>query len=79
MINVWADLAKMKRDFPIGHLIIIVEATNGSNYWEDHIGRIAKVEGYAIEEGMLYAVFENGMEIAIFPDEAELYFASQVC
>jgi len=77
MHNLWADLAKMKRDFPIDSLVVIDDDVQQDG--EDISGMIAKVGGYLIEEGMLYLFTETGREFAIYPEEASPHFANQVC
>jgi len=77
MINPWADLAKMKRDFPIGVLVVVDEdVTDGA---DDIGGMILKVIGYEIEQGWLELVSENGREFVLYPDEITRHYESQVC
>lgn len=79
MINLWADLAKMRRDFPIGSEVIIDEDIE-EVYWDEEVGgKIAQVTGYDIEEGLLELVTEAGKEIALYPDEVERHYPSQIC
>lgn len=84
MTNIWVDFAAMKRDFPINSKILINEDVEEAYWGEEVGGQVAMVFGYGIampipEVGMLQVVTAIGKEYAIFPDECELYFESQVC
>lgn len=79
MTNLWAEIARMKREFPIGSQVIINEDVE-EIYWGEEVGgRLAEVTAYDIEEGMLELVTETGKEIALYPDEVQRYFPNQVC
>ena len=79
MINCWADLAKMRRDFPINSTIVIDEGVE-ETYWGEEVGgKMAKVTGYIIPDGMLEVVTETGKEIEIYPSDATLYIEPQMC
>ena len=79
MINMWVEVARLKREFPIGCFVIIDEDVE-EIYWGEEVGgKIAQVIGYDIEEGLLELVTETSKELALYPDEVERHFESQVC
>jgi hypothetical protein len=73
MINPWAEIAKMKKDFPINSMVMVNEDVEGIG------GMILKVTGYFIEEGIIELTGANGREFELYPEEIEPYFESQVC
>jgi hypothetical protein len=77
MINPWADLAKMKRDFPLGVLVVVDDDVEDGD--DDIGGMILKVTDYLIEEGMIELTGENGREFLLYPEEIARHYENQVC